>query len=173
MFQYKLSPVTVWYLEMLNPPSFKISAREEIEFSLLKKPITCADYRKLYFGVGEKWQWLDRMVMPDEDLLEKINDADTEIFILSVGGITAGYVELVSKTENSEIQYFGLFPGFVGKGYGKYFLQWSILKAWAYPNTKKVSLNTCALDHPDALSIYKSCGFTEIKNQQEERKILI
>jgi GNAT superfamily N-acetyltransferase len=170
--KFEITEAKVWYLEMVTPPNAMQFDKPGVDFVSLPKPVTVERYRKYYFGVGEKWNWLDRMVMPDEELSAKINASGTDIFLLKVNGTDAGYVELVNTAEFSEIGYFGLLPGFIGKGYGKYFLQWGIHKAWSY-GAKKVQLNTCSLDHPDALSIYKSCGFKVVRTQVEKRKILI
>ena len=71
-----------------------------------------------------------------------------------------------------EILYFGLMPAFIGHGYGKYFLQWVIAKAWSY-QPEWIQLNTCTLDHPNALGTYKKAGFIEVRTEIHQRRILI
>jgi ribosomal protein S18 acetylase RimI-like enzyme len=168
--KYELTTANVWYLEMNDRPEFENTLSDEWQVHQLEKPVSVKDYRYLYFGVGEKWNWLDRMVMHDEILSEKINNDNTEIFVLLNKEQPAGYIELVTENDRTEIQYFGLMPEFIGKGIGKRFLQWSIMKAWSFDQTKLVTLNTCSLDHESALSIYQSCGFKIIREQTEERK---
>jgi GNAT superfamily N-acetyltransferase len=60
----------------------------------------------------------------------------------------AGFAEL-DRRNNDEIELvqFGLMPKFLGQGLGKYFLQWTIDKAWSY-QPKRFWLRTCTLDHP-------------------------
>lgn len=70
-----------------------------------------------------------------------------------------------------EILYFGLMPSFIGKGYGKYFLQWVIAKAWSY-KPEWIQLNTCTLDHPHALGTYKKAGFTEVRKEIHQRRVI-
>jgi GNAT superfamily N-acetyltransferase len=163
-------PVTVTFLEMHEPKETPLPI-PHTSFDLLPKPVPVSDYRKYYYGVGEKHFWLDRMVMPDEELFDKINAGNVEIFLFYVNKEVAGYIEFVIEEKYVEILYFGLLPGFIGKGYGKYFLQWVIAKAWSY-NPKWIQLNTCTLDHPNALGTYKKAGFTEVRTEIHQRRIL-
>ena len=84
-----LQPVKVTFLEMHErkemPPEMPNTF-----FKLLQKPISGNEYRELYYEVGEKWFWLDRMVMPDETLFEKINATNTDIFVFKVNDKPAG-----------------------------------------------------------------------------------
>jgi len=144
---------------------------EGARFELLPKPVSVNEYRKYYYGVGEKYFWLDRMVMPDEELFEKINANNIDIYIFFVNNQPAGYIEFIKEEKYVEILYFGLMPEFIGKGFGKYFLQWVIGKAWSY-NPEWVQLNTCTLDHPNALGTYKKAGFKEVRTETHQRRIL-
>jgi GNAT superfamily N-acetyltransferase len=166
-----IRPATVYFLEMHESKPAP-DPLPETKFELLAKPISSSIYRELYYGVGEKWHWLDRMVMPDEELLEKINAPNTDIFVFKINNEAAGYIEFVKEKSFIEIQYFGLLPAFIGKGYGKYFLQWAIAKAWSY-QPQWIQVNTCTLDHPNALSIYKNAGFKEVRTEIMDRKILV
>lgn len=166
-----LKPVTVTFLEMHEPKEPPASL-PYTHCELLPKPISVSKYRELYYGVGEKWHWLDRMIMPDEELFEKIKAPNTDIFVFYVNNQTAGYIEFVKEEKFVEIQYFGLMPAFIGKGYGKYFLQWVIAKAWSY-QPQWIQLNTCTLDHPNALGVYKNAGFKEVRTETQQRRILL
>jgi GNAT superfamily N-acetyltransferase len=165
-----LQPVTVTFLEM-HEPKEPPSPQPHTQFELLSKPISVNDYRKLYYGVGEKWHWLDRMVMPDNELFEKINAANVDIFVFKIKNETAGYIEFVKEEKYVEVQYFGLLPAFIGKGYGKYFLQWVVARAWSY-NPEWVQLNTCTLDHPHALAVYRKAGFQEVRTEVQQRRVI-
>ena len=167
-----LTPATVYYLEMKERP-----ASGEIDipsFHAIKsaRPLSASHYRELYYGVGEQWHWLDRMVISETELEEKINQPNVHIFTFEVAGQTAGYVELVEETAFVEILYFGLFPSFTGKGLGPALLKWAIDKAWTY-GKPLVQLNTCSLDHPKALTVYLKAGFELVRTETQERKILM
>jgi GNAT superfamily N-acetyltransferase len=164
-----LKPVIVTFLEMHEPKELPLPL-PNTHFELLPKPIPVNEYRNYYYGVGEKHFWLDRMVMPDEELFEKINAVNVDILLFYVNKEVAGYIEFVKEEKYVEILYFGLMPEFIGKGFGKYFLQWVIAKAWSY-QPEWIQLNTCTLDHPNALSVYKNGGFTEIKKEIQQRKV--
>ena len=110
--------------------------------------------------------------MPDEELFQKINAHNIDIFVFYVNNGPAGFIEFVKEEDLVEIVYFGLLPGFIGKGFGNYFLQWVIAKAWSY-QPKWIQLNTCTLDHPNALNTYKKAGFTEVKKETQQRRIII
>lgn len=162
----------VYYLEMKQAPNFVLLQKEEINFVSLEKPIDLSTYREYYAAVGLPYHWLDRLVMPDDELVSKINAPNALQFLMKISGETAGFLELIVEDEFIEIQYFGLYPAFVGKGYGKYFLHWSINKAWSFA-PKYVQLNTCSLDHPSALSVYKSAGFIKTHQTVEQRRVLL
>jgi GNAT superfamily N-acetyltransferase len=164
-------PVIVTFFEMHQPKELPISL-PGTHFGLLLNPIPVNEYRKFYYGVGENHSWLDRMVMPDEELFDKINASNVDIFLFYVNKEVAGYIEFVKEEKYVEILYFGLMPVFIGQGYGKYFLQWVIAKAWSY-KPEWIQLNTCSLDHPNALGTYKKAGFTEIRKETHQRRVLI
>jgi len=163
-------PVTVTFLEMHEPKNYP-PVLSNTSFELLPKQVDVNEYRKYYYAVGEKYFWLDRMVMPDEELFQKINATNVDIYIFKVNDEAAGYIEFVKEEKFVEILYFGLFPEFIGKRYGKYFLQWVIAKAWSY-NPEWIQLNTCTLDHSNALSTYKKAGFNEVRTEIHQRRVL-
>ena len=165
-----LQPVTVTFLEM-HEPKEPPAPIPNTSFKLLANPVSAGEYREYYYGVGEKYFWLDRMVMPDDELSQKINAPNVDIFIFYINNETAGYIEFIREERFVEILYFGLMPAFIGKGSGKYFLQWAIAKAWSY-RPEWIQLNTCTLDHPNALQTYKKAGFTEVKAEIHQRRVL-
>ena len=163
-------PVKVTFLEMHDRKG-EPAMLQGTRFDLLPKPIDAGLYRKYYYGVGEKYSWLDRMVMDTEELSQKINADNVEIFIFYVGNEVAGFIEFLQEQKFIEIVYFGLLPAFIGKGFGTYFLQWVIGKAWSY-NRDRIQLNTCTLDHPNALPTYLKAGFTEVRTEKHQRRVI-
>ena len=168
---YHIVTAKVWWLEMHNDPTFALPPKPEITFSLLEKPVDTNLYRDLYKAVGLSWNWLDRLAIDDEALSKKINASNIDIYVLKINGADAGYAEFAIEKDYTEIVYFGLMPGFTGKGYGKFFLQWVVNKAWSY-KPAWIQLNTCSLDHPNALNVHQSTGFQIVNNTTEERKFL-
>lgn len=156
---------------MTHPSGSTLLPKEGFSIQILTKPLSLDEYRQLYYGVGERWQWLDRMVIEDEILNKKINAENVDIYKAVLNDEPCGFAEFALEPEHIEILYFGLYPAFIGRGLGKYFLQWVINQAWSY-GKPKIQLNTCELDHPNALPVYKSAGFNQVRTALEQRRIL-
>jgi GNAT superfamily N-acetyltransferase len=128
-------------------------------------------YRFLYESVGRQYHWVDRLLLSDEELGNLIHDDRVEIYVLQVAGDPAGYAELDRRTEDEiELAYFGLFSEYTGKGLGKYFLAWTVERAWSYA-PKRVWVHTCDLDHPAALPSYLKAGFSIFAERMIEQVI--
>ena len=167
----KSIPTKVFYLKLetkQNAPKLLI---DSCYLQQITKPVSVDRYREQYVKVGKQFNWLDRIVMPDDKLYSQINAENTFIFKFIINSIEAGYAEFVIENEYVELLYFGLFPEFIGKSYGKIFLTICIEKAWSY-KPQWIQLNTCELDHSNALPIYKSMGFELYKTQIEQRWVL-
>ena len=147
------------YLEMLQPPTNEIAPpRSDLQIRRVARPSN-EFYRQLYRSVGADLCWVDRLVMPDEQLQAILRDDRVEVFVLSVGDEIAGYSELDRRQEAEvELAYFGLYPKFVGQGLGAYFLNWTLRTAWSH-QPRRVWVHTCDLDHPAALPVYRKAGF--------------
>lgn len=147
------------YLEMFRRPADEIAPpRLDLKIDRLNCPSN-EIYRQLYRSVGGHLCWVDRFIMPDDELRAILRDDRVEVFVLSVAAQTAGYAELDRRRDSEiELAYFGLFAQFIGQGLGKYFLNWALRTAWSYcPN--RVWVHTCDLDHPAALPAYLRAGF--------------
>ena len=152
-------PTKTTYLEMFRMPTCERCAPSaHVSVERWHAP-TVEQYRQLYRGVGERLHWVDRLLMPEEQLRAILNDLCVEVYVLSVAGETAGYSELDRRSDNEiELAYFGLFPPFIGQGLGKFFLNWTLQQAWSH-KPRRVWVHTCDLDHPAALPTYLKAGF--------------
>jgi GNAT superfamily N-acetyltransferase len=65
-----------------------------------------------------------------------------------------------------ELVQFGLMPEFIGQGLGRYFLQWTIDKAWSH-GPRRLWLHTCTKDHLAALPNYLKAGFAVYKEEMK------
>ena len=139
----------------------------ELKIVKLTQP-TVEDYRFLYNTVGAPWTWIERRLFTDQKLLKTITHPNVEIYTLSSDDEIAGFSEIKrsNKLHQAEIKYFGLMPSFIGRRLGRYFLMKIIDLAWAGA-TKRVTVNTCDLDHPRAIDLYTSCGFEITKKSIE------
>lgn len=153
------------YLEMRTPTEYKVAPpRTDIEVLRVENP-SVEEYRRIYRVVGSDLYWVDRLIMPEEELREIIQHDRVDVYVLYADGKPGGYGELDRRENNGiEIAYFGLFPSLVGQGLGKYLLHWLLNTAWSH-NPSRVWLHTCDLDHPAALPNYIKCGFEAYKEE--------
>ncbi len=147
------------YLEMLARPASVIAPPFDHVEVIRKRQPSVERYRQWYRAVGEKYFWVDRLRMPDDELRAILEDELVEIYLLQVDRQAAGYAELDRRTAGEiELAYFGLFDEFVGRGLGKYLLNWILHKAWSHA-PRRVWVHTCDLDHLAALPNYLKAGF--------------
>jgi GNAT superfamily N-acetyltransferase len=163
--------VKVYYLEMLaHNDQTAAPPREGLAVIHAKTP-TVAYYRFLYNTVGKDYHWYSRVKLPDTELAATVQDPLNEVHILHVDGVPAGFAELDRRKEGEiELVQFGLMPEFIGLGLGKYFLQWTIDKAWSY-RPGRFWLHTCTLDHPAALPNYVKAGFVVYKEETKKTEL--
>ena len=129
-------------------------------------------YKKLYGEVGKKWNWHDRTIMPDHELLSIIQNPKVEVWLLLINKVVAGYIEFDKRINKQvEISLFGLKAPYTGKGYGKYFLQLFITKQWKQ-KINRLWLNTCDLDHKAAISLYLKSGFKIYDEKTRYQKVI-
>jgi hypothetical protein len=166
----ELIEVTVYYLEMLGPSHRSLPApRGGLTVLHVASP-TVPYYRTLYDAVGKRFHWLSRRKMSDEVLASVLGDPRNELHVLHVDGTPAGFAELDRRQPDEiELVQFGLMPGFIGQGLGKWFLCWTIDKAWSYA-PKRFWLHTCSLDHPAAVPNYLKAGFVLFKQEVIQRE---
>lgn len=162
----------VIHLEMLARPEYEaIPSADGVAVRREVRP-TVERYRFLYDAVGSQWNWADRKIMRDEELGEILADDRVEVYVVQVDGTTAGYGELDRRVDGQiELAYFGLIPEFVGKGLGRFFLQWIVEKAWSY-GPRRVWVHTCDLDHPAALPLYRKMGFEPFHEEVVDQVLL-
>lgn len=163
--------VTLYYLEMLAPSQRKVPApRDGLTVSHVPTP-SVPYYRSLYDSVGKEYHWLTRRKMPDGELAATIHDPRDELHVLHVDAAPAGFAELDRRQgDDIELVQFGLTGEFIGQGLGKWFLQWTIDKAWSY-QPKRLWLHTCTLDHPAAWPNYRKSGFVPFKEETKQKEL--
>lgn len=157
--------VKTTYLQMFaNPQRLVPPPREGLTVIQAKRP-TVTYYRFLYDTVGRGYDWSRTQKLTEAQLAAILNDPRVEVYVLTVEGVPAGFAELDRRIEGEiELVYFGLMPEFIGQGLGRYFLQWTIDKAWSY-DPKRFWLHTCTKDHPTALPNYLKAGFAIYKEE--------
>src|SRR5436190_1165975 len=163
--------VKVFYVEMLAPVLRTIpTPRDGLSVIQAKQP-TVSFYRFLYNTVGQQYHWYSRGKLTDAELASVLANPLNELHVLYADGTPAGFAELDRRAEGEiELVQFGLIPEFVGQGLGKWFLQWTVDRAWSY-RPRRFWLHTCTLDHPAALSNYLKAGLIEFKRDLIQRDV--
>jgi GNAT superfamily N-acetyltransferase len=156
----------VTYLEMTAQPTTSAPPRPAIKLAMLRAESPPVEYyRFLYGAVGGPWLWYERQLLDDEALGAIVQDPAVEVYVLYVGGVPAGYSELDGRRmPDIELAYFGLMPGYIGRGLGRYLLGWTVDQAWTR-NPHRLWVHTCDLDHPRALGLYQRAGFVPYRQE--------
>jgi GNAT superfamily N-acetyltransferase len=156
----------VTFLEMHEPPLLQVPA-SSLSLRRLPSPDT-DEYRQLFRKIGSPWLWFSRLIMDDEKLAAIIQDPNVEIYIvMDELGTEIGFVELDFREPGEcELAFIGLLPELAGRGHGRWLLTETLRIAWR-DGIKRLHVHTCTLDHPAALSAYRSVGFIAFKRAIE------
>jgi GNAT superfamily N-acetyltransferase len=140
-------------------------------------------YRALYRAVGERWHWRDRLAWDDARLATHLDDPRVGVWGLRAptvpprpepdsGTGLAGFFELVRRVDGAvEIAYFGLVAEAIGQRLGGLLLARAVEESWRLGATR-VTLNTCTLDHPQALPNYRARGFRAVREEWYETELV-
>lgn len=161
--------VTVWYLESRsqadlvpadNPGGVEIREARVKQYQF---------NRFLYQLVGAAWEWYDKLSWTDAQWQTYAEADALRTWVAWSEGSPAGYFELQTLPDGAvEICYFGLAEKFLGRRLGGYLLSEAIRQAWA-GGANRVSVNTCSLDHPNALKNYQRRGLSIYRTELERR----
>lgn len=164
------TPVTVsiTFLRMDHPPMHSL-LELPVGYSIEKLSfVPIPLYRYVYGTVGRECCWWMRRVLSDQYLEQLFSNPLIEVYFLKDDeDVVCGFFELDCTLEsNVNIAYFGLMPHLVGQGLGTIFFHQALRQAWQ-KQPSCVRINTCNLDHPRAIEIYKKAGFEPFKVEQE------
>ena len=165
VINYKKISYRVTYLEMAKPPSFPWPNQIYKKISvLLTKNIPTWYFLFLYKTVGSAYSWTDQLSKNNKEIDSFINNKNINFFTLIKHGWTAGFYILDYRQKFiCDISYIGLVPEATGQGLGTYLFKTAILTAWENTDIKKLTVNTCSLDHKNALPLYQKLGFNPVK----------
>lgn len=167
-------------LEMLTPPPPRAPRASDASLALTpwQRPSLDA-FRALFRLVGQDWLWHSRLHMADAKLRAILDDADVDLYRLMEGDAVLGLLELdFREAGQCELSFFGLVPGAIGKGAGRFLVDRGIALAWNRgPDSQgmgkqaisrqpisrqaisRMWVHTCTFDHPAALGFYQKAGF--------------
>ncbi len=151
--------VTITYLEMTAASQLRPKRSPDPRFVVREVVVPQGQVNRfLYFLVGEKWDWVDKLGWSDRQWQDYVASGRLRTFLAFVEGNIAGYYELSrDETGSVEIIYFGLAPEFIGRGLGAALLTDALERAWAW-DASRVWVHTCTLDHPAAVKNYEARG---------------
>lgn len=160
--------LVITYLEMTSPAQFRPGFVDDLPGVLIMQAQQpdIEFYRFLYRSVGYHLRWRDRLLMADEQLHAILTSPDTRIDVLYVDGVPAGYCELERQGGDAEIVFFGLRPGYQGRGLGKHLLSTGIARAWEW-GSARLWVHTCNMDDEAALPNYLKRGFSIYKIEEQ------
>lgn len=165
--------VTVWSLEMTASADLvPAAAPRDANVQILRAGRPAAALSAFFYReVGADWHWVDRADWSRADWIRWVDRDEHHLLWVASDGVPAGYLELEQQPDGSvEIAYFGLLPGFVGRGIGPWLLAQGIAVAWALPGTRRVWVHTCSLDSPAALGTYEARGMRVFAESTEWRR---
>ena len=128
-------------------------------FSLQDMGGDTARFKRLIEAVGRDIMWFSRLIMAEDKLAAIIGDAAVECYAMMDGADDIGLLELdFREAGQCELSFFGLVPGAIGKGAGRWLMNEALTRAWAKP-ISRLWVHTCSFDHPAALGFYQRSGF--------------
>lgn len=124
----------------------------------------------LYDAVGRDYAWEDIHHRAHDEIADWLSTDKMALYTLFENGWPQGFF-LLEEAEAGviDLAYFGLVREAVGKGLGSWLLRTAILTAWDRPGTRKMTVNTCTLDHPRALQTYQKHGFLPVRREERTR----
>jgi len=161
--------VRTTYLEMRDRAELRPAGQVPADLLLLRASVPSPELgRFLYSAVGGDWYWRDRLRWSYPRWLAWLSRPEVETWVGYDRGTPAGYFELEAQADRSvELTYFGLIPGFEGRGLGGYLLTQAVDRAWTIdPAVRRVWVHTCTLDHARALPNYLARGFRVFREEE-------
>jgi len=163
--------VVTWYLELTRTDAYR--AAREVPGAVVRRAEHAGPElsRFFYAAVGGDWYWIDRLEWSRERWLSWLERAEVETWIGYLDQTPAGYFELEFQPERHvEIAYFGLLPGYSGRGLGGVLLCAAIERAFG-AGAERVWCHTCSLDHPAALANYRARGMRLFRQEISRRRL--
>lgn len=128
----------------------------------------------LYDAVGRDYAWTDKHAMPRDAMTAWLQNPAVSLHTLMGRGWPQGFFMLDrSDGDTCDLAYFGLVPEAVGTGLGTWLLKTAILTGWADEGTRRMTVNTCTLDHPRALIQYQRMGFQPVRTEIHSRVLVL
>lgn len=150
----------VTYLEMTSPDQLVPGKAPPAEITLERADATeLALIRSTNDRIATPYHW-SSLRWSDQQWLDVLTRPGVQSWIARVSADVIGLVQLEKHLQRGvEITRFGLVPEYLGRGFGGHLLTLATRLAWDLGEPDRVWLHTSSLDHPHALSNYRSRGF--------------
>lgn len=164
--------VTITWLAMTAPPRGPAPARPQGALDLVTaKDPPVGYFLYLYRTVGGAHDWTDWLERSPAEQAAFVGDPQVSLHTLMVDGWPGGFFMLDRREPGTcDLAYFGLAPEAIGRRLGRWFLDTAVRAAWDRPGTRRVTVNTCTLDHPRALGLYRAAGFEPVASRTLRRR---
>ena len=163
--------VTVWYLAMEGPDELRPAPQARAADVTIGVEDDPKLNRALYHEIGADHHWVDLRAHDIGWWRERLGDRTT--LVARIDGDPAGYAEPAPKPDGSvDIAYFGIRKPVQGRGVGGHLLSTAVRFAWDELHANRVTVDTCSLDGPGALTNYERRGFRLAREAEERRGLL-
>jgi ribosomal protein S18 acetylase RimI-like enzyme len=156
------------YLEIFSLRDLVVSKKPSNEFIVeLIDPANFQLNKFFYKNIGKKHRWFDRLVWTDKQWINYTVDKKVKTYVLKKEKDLVGYYELISHTEQNEIEiaYLGVLEEYQNQKLGSFLLTSAIQSSFLL-NPNRVWVHTCSLDHKNALDNYLSRGMKIFKKEK-------
>ena len=156
------------YLEIFSLRDLVVSKKPSKEFIVeLIDPANFQLNKFFYKNIGKKHRWFDRLVWTDKQWINYTVDKKVKTYVLKKEKDLVGYYELISHTEQNEIEiaYLGVLEEYQNQKLGSFLLTSAIQSSFLL-NPNRVWVHTCSLDHKNALDNYLSRGMKIFKKEK-------
>lgn len=124
----------------------------------------------LYDAVGRDYAWTDKHAMTPDQITEWVQHPDVALYTLMGQGWPQGFFMLDWRDAGTcDLAYLGLVPEATGRGLGTWLLRTALLTGWGRQGVRRMTVNTCTLDHPRALIQYQRHGFSPLRTEVRSR----
>ena len=155
------------YLEMHSLEDLNQGSKPSDDYSLnLLDPVNFQLNKFFYKSIGNKHNWVDRLIWTEEQWIDYVSSKNVKTYILKYKEDLVGFFELIYHQEKNEVEiaYLGILEEYHNKKLGSYLLSEAIKESFKN-KINRVWVHTCTLDHKNALNNYITRGMKIFKTE--------